>query len=72
MTETWSAGGGYEPFIGRWSRQVARRFVPWLGAPRNERWIDVGCGTGGLTAAILDQADPAAVVGSDPSPGCAG
>ena len=69
MADTWSAGEGYEPYIGRWSRQVARRFVPWLDAPEHQRWIDVGCGTGALTAAVLTGADPVGVVGIDPSAG---
>ena len=30
-------------------------------------WLDVGCGTGALTQAILDAADPRAVLGVDPS-----
>ena len=31
------------------------------------RWVDVGCGTGALSAAILERADPVSVVGVDPS-----
>jgi SAM-dependent methyltransferase len=69
VTDTWAAGDGYEPYIGRWSRSVARRFVPWLGAPEGQRWLDVGCGTGALTAAVLAGARPATIVGIDPSPG---
>src|SRR5689334_10730066 len=69
MAETWAAGEGYEPYIGRWSREVARRFVPWLAADANQRWLDVGCGTGALTAAVLEHGDPADVVGIDPSDG---
>ena len=69
MTETWSAGDGYESYVGRWSRQVARRFVPWFAAGGDQRWLDLGCGTGALTTAILAGADPAAVVGIDPSAG---
>jgi SAM-dependent methyltransferase len=46
---------------------VAPRFLDWLGIPRGERWLDVGCGTGALSAAILAVADPAEVVGVDPS-----
>ena len=69
MSDTWAAGGGYEPYIGRWSRLVAQQFVPWLRAETNATWLDVGCGTGALTTVILDEADPAAVLGIDPSPG---
>jgi SAM-dependent methyltransferase len=65
--DAWAAGSAYEDFMGRWSRQVARRFVPWLSIPEHEHWLDVGCGTGALTAAILDLAAPASVTGCDPS-----
>jgi len=47
-----------EPSIGRWSRLGAREFV---------RWLDVGCGTGALVAAILAGACPLAVTGVDRS-----
>jgi SAM-dependent methyltransferase len=33
------------------------------------RWLDVGCGTGALTSTILRTADPAGVLGVDPSAG---
>jgi SAM-dependent methyltransferase len=44
-------------------------FVPWLDVPAGRRWLDVGCGTGALTATLLAVADPARVVGVDPSEG---
>ncbi len=44
----WAAGEVYEPYVGRWSRLVAPRFLAWLGMPPGLRWIDVGCGTGAL------------------------
>lgn len=61
----WAAGDEYEAYVGRWSRRVAERFVPWLGVPGGSRWLDVGCGTGALTAAA--RAAGATVVGVDPS-----
>ena len=67
MADSWSDGIAYEHFIGRWSRQVAPRFVRWLQAPPGLRWLDVGCGTGALAAAVLDNAAPAKVLGIDPS-----
>jgi SAM-dependent methyltransferase len=69
IPDVWDRGDPYERYIGRWSRQVAPRFLAWLGAPAASRWLDVGCGTGALTAAILDRADPRSVVGVDPSEG---
>ena len=54
--------------MGRWSRPIASRFLDWLSIPPGRRWLDVGCGTGALSAAILQRAEPASVVGVDPSP----
>jgi SAM-dependent methyltransferase len=67
--DTWTSGGRYEPYVGRWSRRVAEHFVAWLDAPRGLRWLDVGCGTGAITEAVLLDAAPASVLGVDPSPG---
>lgn len=39
----------------------------WLDVPAGRRWLDVGCGTGALTATVLAVADPAEVIGVDPS-----
>jgi len=65
--EVWAAGDTYEPYVGRWSRLVAREFLSWLDAPRGKDWVDVGCGTGALTQAILDAARPRSVLGVDAS-----
>lgn len=65
----WASGAAYEPFVGRWSRLVAREFLKWLAVPPGKRWLDVGCGTGALSKAILDSAAPSAVMGIDPSEG---
>ena len=66
--DAWTGGEAYEPFIGRWSRLVAAEFVAWLQVSRGATWLDVGCGTGALTSAIVMAADPAHVVGIDASP----
>lgn len=65
----WAVGEAYEGYVGRWSRRVAAEFVPWLGAPAARPWLDVGCGTGGLTATVLAVAEPPRVVGVDTSVG---
>jgi SAM-dependent methyltransferase len=65
--DRWSSGGAYESYIGRWSRLVAPRFLDWLALPPGARWLDVGCGTGVVTEAILARADPESVIGIDPS-----
>ncbi len=68
-SEVWASGGAYEPYVGRWSRLVAREFLTWLAVPPGSTWLDVGCGTGALTQTILEVAAPQEVVGVDPSPG---
>lgn len=67
--DAWGVGPAYETYIGRWSRLVAAEFVEWLAVPPGRRWLDVGCGTGALTATIVERCAPAGVVGVDPSPG---
>lgn len=69
MPDVWASGDEYEPYVGRWSRLVAVEFLDWLDIPDGKRWLDVGCGTGALSAAIIDRCDPVAVVGVDPSEG---
>jgi SAM-dependent methyltransferase len=64
----WASGDAYEPYIGRWSRLVAAAFVDALNVAPGSRWCDVGCGTGALTATLLDRVAPASVVSVDPSP----
>lgn len=67
--EVWSLGDPYEAYVGRWSRRVAEPFLRWLDVPAGGRWLDVGCGTGALTATALALAAPAEIVGIDPSEG---
>jgi SAM-dependent methyltransferase len=59
----------YENYVGRWSRQVAISFLRWLDLAPGLRWLDVGCGTGALTATILATGKPESVIGVDPSEG---
>ncbi|WP_331766979.1 methyltransferase domain-containing protein [Embleya sp. NBC_00896] len=67
--DTWAAGDAYERYMGRWSRPVAERFVAWLGCGAGSRWVDVGCGTGALTATVVGRCRPRTVVGVDRSAG---
>lgn len=67
--DTWAAGKLYEPYVGRWSRLVAKDFLAWLDIPPGFAWLDVGCGTGALTETILRHGEPRSVKGIDPSAG---
>lgn len=68
-SDNWREGDTYERYMGRWSRRLAPRFLQWLALPAGRRWLDVGCGTGALAAAIVDDCAPSAVSGVDPSEG---
>jgi SAM-dependent methyltransferase len=65
----WQSGSPYERYVGRWSREVAPRFLAWLALPPRKRVADVGCGTGALCAAVLEHCAPSLVVGIEPSQG---
>jgi len=69
VSDTWESGSPYERYVGRWSRRIAPPFLSWLDIPAGRRWLDVGCGTGALCAAILDRCSPASVAGIEPSEG---
>lgn len=69
VSDTWEQGNPYERYVGRWSRRVAPPFLAWLNVPASKRWLDVGCGTGALSAAIVDRCAPASVAGVEPSEG---
>ena len=69
MSDTWERGDPYEQYVGRWSRRVAPPFLSWLGIPAGRKWLDVGCGTGALSAAIVDHCSPSSVTGVEPSEG---
>lgn len=53
--------------MGRWSRLLARDFVRRLNPPSSLHWLEAGCGTGALTAAICAHAMPASVTACDPA-----
>ena len=65
--DVWASGEAYEPYVGRWSRLVAREFLAWLDVPPGRAWLDVGCGTGALTSVILTDAVPARIEAVDPA-----
>lgn len=63
--ETWNSADAYDLYVGRWSREVARDFVEWLAPARHLDWVDVGCGTGQLTASVLSTSYPRRVAAID-------
>jgi SAM-dependent methyltransferase len=59
-------GDAYDAFMGRYSRVLAGLFADFAGVTSGMRVLDVGAGTGALTAALL--ARGASVAAADPSP----
>ncbi|QYK40360.1 MAG: class I SAM-dependent methyltransferase [Paracoccaceae bacterium] len=58
-------GAAYERFIGRWSRRVADRIAETIPLPGDGPVLDVGCGTGSVTAALAARYPGRALVGVD-------
>ena len=65
--DQWTSGEHYDQWMGRWSRLLAREFLKWLQVPASLRWLDVCCGSGTVTEAIVEHSAPAAVAGVDAS-----
>jgi len=63
--DVFDRAASYEPYVGRWSRLLGPVFLEWLAVAPGGRWLDVGCGTGVLTEAILAGAQPVSVAGID-------
>jgi ubiquinone/menaquinone biosynthesis C-methylase UbiE len=59
----------YEDRMGRWSRQLAPLFVEFVGVRDGEKVLDVGCGTGSLSATLAKVTGASRIVGIDPSNG---
>ena len=62
-----SEARAYERFMGRWSRSLAPLFVRFAGVRDGEGVLDVGSGTGALTAAVAKAAPSSRIVGIDPA-----
>jgi SAM-dependent methyltransferase len=56
---------GYEVYMGRWTRRLAPPFLEFVGVRSGQLVLDVGCGTGIVTAAAADRG--ATAVGLDPA-----
>lgn len=59
-------GDAYDDFMGRYARELAPLFAEFAGVEPGERVLDVGAGTGALTAELITRG--AVVAAADPSP----
>lgn len=62
-----SLGDAYEIFMGRWSRRLAPAMVQFSGVVDGDRVLDVGAGTGSLSASVASAAPSSHVIGIDRS-----
>ena len=58
----------YERSMGRWSRRLAASFADFAGLERDDRVLDVGCGTGSLMVHLHARPERPRVTGIDASP----
>ena len=65
--DAWSQGQSYEHYMGRWSQRIAAAFLAWLRPATDRQWLEIGCGTGALTSAILAAAAPCSIIATDAS-----
>jgi ubiquinone/menaquinone biosynthesis C-methylase UbiE len=62
----WTSDAAYDSFMGRFSRRLAPLFADFAGVGPGDRVLDVGAGTGALTAELVRRgAHPAA---TEPAP----
>lgn len=67
MKDAWESGDPYEYFMGRWSSLVARSFIDWPTPSSGLKWLDVGCGSGVLSEAVIKSHKPAELIAIDQS-----
>lgn len=62
------AAASYDRFMGRYSRPLAPLLATFAGVARGDRALDVGAGTGALTAELVTRLGAPAVAAVEPSP----
>ncbi|HYB08626.1 MAG TPA: class I SAM-dependent methyltransferase [Alphaproteobacteria bacterium] len=58
-------GGAYERFLGRWTQRLALPFIEFARLPPLGDVLEVGCGTGSLTLALVEQRPQAHIFAVD-------
>ena len=61
------AADAYDAFMGRWSRLLSVPFADLAEVRSGQTALDVGCGTGALTAVLVARLGPVDVAAADPS-----
>ena len=61
------AGDKYDRFMGRYSRELAPRFIEFAGVDSGMTVVDVGCGPGALTERLVQRVGARNVAAADPS-----
>jgi ubiquinone/menaquinone biosynthesis C-methylase UbiE len=67
VSSTFTATGAesYELIMGRWARRLAGPFLDFSDLMNDGKILDAGCGTGALTAELLQRTTVAEVTGVD-------
>src|SRR4029453_19170489 len=63
-----SNSDAYDRYMGRWSRRLAPLFVQFAHIQEGQTVLDLGCGTGQLSAGIAESVPVSSVTGVDRSP----
>jgi SAM-dependent methyltransferase len=61
----WASAEAYDQLMGRWSLQLAESLIGFAAVEDGDRVLDVGCGTGSLSRALVEHRQPSEVVGID-------
>ena len=57
----------YDRFMGRYSAPLAPQFADFASVDAGQQVLDVGCGSGALTAELVGRLGPGTVSAVDPS-----